>query len=122
MDITVPLHNLTKKDVLFSCSPECNKAFAELKNRLTQAPILAFPHFKADAAPFLLQTDASAVGLGAVLEQGGRVIAYASRALNQEVSPVVPQNVLRLMKYSEVTHLSIPSIIQDILPYIFIIF
>ena len=82
-DIAAPLHNLTKKDVLFSRSPECNKAFAELKNKLTQAPILAFPQFTADAAPFLLQTDASAIGLGAVLEQGGRVIAYASRALNQ---------------------------------------
>ena len=40
--------------------------------RLTQAPIL-----------IVLQTDASAVGLGAVLEQGGRVMAYASRALTQ---------------------------------------
>ena len=49
---------------------------------LIQAPILAFPDFTNTAAPFLLQTDASAVGLGAVLEQGGRVIAYASRALN----------------------------------------
>ena len=53
-DIAAPLHNLTKKDVPFSWSPECNKAFAELKNRLTQAPILAFPQFTADAAPFLL--------------------------------------------------------------------
>ena len=38
----------------------------ELKSRLTRAPILALPQFTADAAPFLLQTDASAVGLGAV--------------------------------------------------------
>ena len=82
-DIAAPLHNLTKKDVSFSWSSECTKAFVELKSRLTQAPILAFPQFMADAAPFLLQTDASAVGLGAVLEQGGRVIAYASRALTQ---------------------------------------
>ena len=82
-DIAAPLHNLTKKDVSFSWSPECTKAFVELKSRLTQAPILAFPQFMADAAPFLLQTDASAVGLGTVLEQGGCVIAYASRALTQ---------------------------------------
>ena len=44
--------------------------FTELKNRLTQAPVLAFPQFTTDAAPFVLQIDASAVGLGAVLEQG----------------------------------------------------
>ena len=43
-DIAAPLHNLTKKDISFSWSPECTKAFVELKSRLTQAPILAFPH------------------------------------------------------------------------------
>ena len=79
-DIAAPLHNLTKKDVPFSWTPACVKAFSELKHKLTQAPILAFPQFFNNAAPFLLQTDASAVGLGAVLEQGGRVIAYVSRA------------------------------------------
>ena len=77
-NIAAPLYNLTKKDVSFSWSPECTKVFVELKSRLTQAPILAFPQFMANAAPFLLQTDASAVGLGALLEQGGCVIAYAS--------------------------------------------
>ena len=54
-----------------------------MKDKLTQAPILAFPQFTADAPPFLLQTDASAVGLGAVLEQGGRVIAHTSRTLTK---------------------------------------
>jgi len=44
---------------------------------LIQAPILASLDFTITAAPFLLQTDASAVGLGVVLEQGGHVIAYA---------------------------------------------
>ena len=39
-----------------------------------QVPILAFPNFTNTAAPFYLQTNAS-VGLGAVLDQGGHVIA-----------------------------------------------
>jgi len=81
-DIAAPLHNLTKKSISFSWTESCNKAFSQLKSKLIQAPILAFPDFTNAAAPFLLQTDASAVGLGAVLEQGGRVIAYASRTLN----------------------------------------
>ena len=82
-DIAAPLHNLTKKDVSFSWNSVCTQAFSQLKDKLTQAPILAFPQFTADAPPFLLQTDASAVGLGAVLEQGGRVIAYTSRTLTK---------------------------------------
>ena len=80
-DIASPLHNLTKKDVPFSWNPVCTEAFNQLKDKLTQAPVLAFPQFTTDAPPFLLQTDASAVGVGAVLEQGGCVIAYASRTL-----------------------------------------
>jgi len=48
---------------------------------LIQAPMLAFPDFT-NTAPFLMQTDASVLGLGAVLEQGGRVIANARCTLN----------------------------------------
>ena len=49
---------------------------------LVKAPILAYPSFDQNVqAEFVLQTDASAVGLGAVLEQQGHVIAYASRSL-----------------------------------------
>ena len=50
---------------------------------LTQASILTYPDFSATAPPFVLQMDPSAVGLGAVLEQGGHVIAYASRTLTK---------------------------------------
>ena len=82
-DIAAPLHNLTKKDVPFSWNPVCTQAFSQLKDKLTQAPILAFPQFTADTPPFLLQTDASSVGLEALLEQGGRVIAYASCTLTR---------------------------------------
>lgn len=66
-----------------SWSPECQTAFDTLKDSLTKAPILAYADF---TQPFVLYTDASHHGLGAVLaqvQQGReRVIAYASRSLH----------------------------------------
>lgn len=61
---------------------ECQQAFEHLKEKLTCAPTLGYADF---TLPFVLETDASNLGLGAVLyqQQGGRktVIAYASRRL-----------------------------------------
>ena len=82
-DIAKPLHNLTQKQTQFTWSDECSTAFNTLKNKLIQAPVLAYPQFDLTSPVFILQTDASSVGVGAILEQGGSVIAYASRALNQ---------------------------------------
>ena len=48
-----------------------------------QAPILAFPNFSTAASPFVVYTDASSIGIGAVLEKNSHVIAYASRALTK---------------------------------------
>lgn len=64
-------------------SPECEAAFRRLKDELLRAPILAYADF---SKPFVLYTDASNLGLGAVLaqQQDGveRVVAYASRSLH----------------------------------------
>ena len=81
-----PLHALTKKDVPFNWTPQCDEAFCKLKDILITAPVLAYPHFGSDKE-FILETDASGLGLGAVLSQwqdDGFVhpIAYASRSLN----------------------------------------
>ena len=77
-DIARPLHRLTHT---YCWSEDCEQAFRNLKTKLTEAPILAYPRFDKEASPLVLQTDASLTGLGAVLEQDGQVIAYASRTL-----------------------------------------
>lgn len=83
-EIASPLHRLTQKSVEFGWTIECQKAFEELKQRFTKAPVLAFPRFD---VPFRLYTDASDYGIGAVLSQkqdgAERVIAYASRQLTK---------------------------------------
>ena len=81
-DIAAPLHSLTQKGMTFHWSQECTTAFLELKKCLVQAPILAYPKLTPGASEFIVQTDASAYGLGAVLQQEGHVIAYASRTLS----------------------------------------
>lgn len=83
-NIAQPLHALTKKEVKFKWSPECQAAFDSLKSKLIVAPILTYPNFDLD---FIVETDASVKGLGAILSQrqNGNLlpIAYASRALTQ---------------------------------------
>lgn len=74
------------KDASFQWDDSCEKSFVELKERLTSAPVLAYPRFDSNV-PFILETDASIQGLGAVLSQtevDGKVypIAFASRSLN----------------------------------------
>ena len=78
-----PLFALTKKDMEFIWSAACEEAFQKLKGLLIEAPVLAFPEFDRG---FLLDTDASGVGLGVVLAQkqndgSVRPVAYASRTL-----------------------------------------
>ena len=78
-----PLHSLTCKNAQFVWTPTCQQAFDKLKQLLTDAPVLAFPNFEQD---FILETDASGEGLGAVLAQkhqdgGIRPVAFASRTL-----------------------------------------
>jgi len=80
-----PLYQLTCNGATSSWTEACHKAFEDLKTRLTEAPVLAYPSFDRD---FILETDASLKGLGAVLSQRQdeklHPIAFASRALNPQ--------------------------------------
>jgi hypothetical protein len=58
--------------------PKCENAFHTLRQHLTTTPLLAQPD---NAKPFDVYYDASSIGLGYVLMQDNRVIAYASRAI-----------------------------------------
>ncbi|KAG1945241.1 thy-1 membrane glycoprotein [Pimephales promelas] len=78
-----PLYALKGKDAVWDWTVECQKAFDDLKSALQQAPVLMPPDFTKD---FKVQTDASDIGLGAVLTQEvdglEHVIAYASRLVH----------------------------------------
>ncbi|WVZ70372.1 hypothetical protein U9M48_019046 [Paspalum notatum var. saurae] len=75
-----PLTSLTKKNVKYVWSSNCEEAFQTLKKLLTSAPVLAQPDV---TKPFDVYCDAFGNGLGCVLMQEGRVIAYASRQLRK---------------------------------------
>jgi hypothetical protein len=76
--MVVPLTNLTRKDKCWEWTEECQEAFEKVKHALTNAPVLAPPEL---GKPFEMVLDASGVGLGAVLLQDGRHVAFESRKL-----------------------------------------
>ena len=78
--IAAPLTKLTRKDDKYDWVDACQKSFDELKGRLTSAPVLALPNGRDG---FVVYSDASRQGLGYVLMQNDRVIAYASRQLKK---------------------------------------
>ena len=91
--MTGTLYELTQKDVEFVWEPAHQDAFCQLKQVLISAPVLAFPDFARD---FILEIDASEMGLGAISVQAhddGIVhpIAY-SRTLQQHEIIMLLQN------------------------------
>ena len=105
--IASPLTRLLKKDVSFHWHDVHQQSFDALKHALTHAPVLTFPDYQ---LPFIMCTDASGLGIGAVLMQQKeghhpQVIAYASRVLTAAES-----------KYS-VTHLEALAVIWGLKHY-----
>ncbi|XP_052726161.1 uncharacterized protein LOC128194648 [Vigna angularis] len=76
--IVAPLTQLTRKDHPFAWTDRCESSFQELKQKLTSAPVFVIPDM---AKPFEVYCDASHQGLGCVLMQERRAVAYASRQL-----------------------------------------
>jgi hypothetical protein len=78
--IVKPLTSPLEKGKEFKWDEACQKCFEELKERLTTTPVLIMPDIHKG---FDVYCDASHLGLGCVLMQEGKVIAYASRQLQK---------------------------------------
>jgi hypothetical protein len=78
--IAKPMTELLKSNTLYVWLDKCEANFQELKTLLTTTPVLTLPDASKD---FVVYRDASRQGLGCVLMQGGKVVAYASRQLQK---------------------------------------
>ncbi len=97
-----PLTHFLRNDVSFHWDSLQEKAFQDLKVALTNVPVLAFPDY---SLPFIFYTDASSLGVGAVLMQHNahgkhRPIAYASRTLTraESIYSVTHQETLAVVR------------------------
>ena len=104
--IAFPLHALTRKGALFQWTANCEVAFETLKTRLVTAPLFCYPDFDKD---FVLETDASKQGLGAILSQYQvdhklHPVAYASRSISSTEANYAITDLETLAVVWAVTH------------------
>lgn len=81
--VSEPVRQLMKKDVPFVWQPEHQRAFQNLKQAITEVPVLAYYDPEKEN---LIQSDASLKGIGCVLTQEGKPVCYASRSLTETES------------------------------------
>ena len=91
--IAAPMNELTKKDTPFQWGDAQDKSFQELKMRLTSAPLLSLPDF---GKTFEIECDASGVGIGGVLMQEGKPIAYFNENLMVQLL-IIPSMIKNCM-------------------------
>ena len=101
-DKAAPLNALLRKEQAWKWTEDCQKAFETLKGEIAARPVSAYPDF---SKPFRLYTDASNIGLGAILpqkQQGKeKIICCASRTLNNVRVITVPQRRSVWLWYGE---------------------
>jgi hypothetical protein len=90
-----PLTDLTKKGA-FHWTEDSQQTFNKMKEVMSTCPVLALPDF---SQPFVLECDASGVGIGAVLMQGGHPIVFESRKLDESerLYPIYDKEMLAIM-------------------------
>jgi hypothetical protein len=104
--ICQPWTNLLKKNSLFIWTSDHETAFHTLKQALVATPVLALPNF---TRPFVIETDASDSGIGAVLMQDGHPLAFLSKALGPKY---------RGLSTYEKEYMAILTIVQHWRPYL----
>ena len=73
---SISTHQIAQKNVKFEWNDKCQASFEKLKQLLIEAPLLTQP---TPSKEYTLYSDASRIGLGCVLMQDGKVVAYLSR-------------------------------------------
>ena len=118
-NIAEPLHRLTRKGAVFTWTDHCEEAFQGLKDKLISAPVLCYPDF---SQSFVLETDASIAGLGAILSQKNsdgklHLVAYASRALSAQEKKYAATELETLAVVWRVSHFHAYLYGHDVLVY-----
>ena len=104
---------MTRKGVKYEWDDQCEQSFQELKNYLITTPVLTLPT-PTTRGRYVVFSNASRQGLGCVLMQNGKVIAYASRQLKKhetnhpthdlKLATVVVSSIYRSQKFEVSSH------------------
>lgn len=107
-EITSPLRRLLTKDVEFAWDYTQQQAFDKVKEILTVVPGPILSYYES-SKPLTLQTDASKYGLGAVLLQDNKPVAYASKSLTPSEVNYAKGNVRNPVRMQTISSVCVPT-------------
>lgn len=107
--IAQPLVHLLNKGTHWEWTEQCQKAIDTFKHMLTSAPVLAMPSYT-NTEPFIVQTDASVIGIGAVLSQRQPQTAITSRTSERPIA-YISRTLKKHEKNYSITHLELLAVI-----------